>query len=1099
MDSSLPLSKQPARRGPVTLLVDSCWVLIKWVFVLGLVCAVGGGYFYYQRLGEKIRSTFEQKFAEHYPDLVVKVGSARLKEGGGIIVRDLSIQDPRLAAPWNELISIDEIFLQCATEVPDLLRGEIDVKQIILRRLVVRQIVLADGTVSTANLLPLPKLSDRPPPVDIVDGTIYLCSGNETSSQECTLHEIQLTLVPRPGLSGNESVPLAPSTEDSQHAMDVRGHLSSEHFQNLEVEGLLYPGMKGFVFHGSIDDLLVTDRLLSLLPLDLARRLDSIGSLTGRAQIAYTISREEGQGGSALQFDVTGQLSQGRIVSSRWGYPIDNIEATFRCSNTGLRIDSMTARSGQATLQLTLQSDLQTPSRWSIDGEVQGLSLDSRLASSLPESIASVWPRFQPSGTIDAHFRITGLGENFEPEITADLRGVSFTYHRFPYRLEGATGTMRFAEGTIDVDLNAMAGSQSVQIEGEIHDPTDRAYGQIEFQTAGPLPVDDRLVAALNLKGQQVIRSFAARGMITASGRFVRDPEPGTPMRRHIMIGIDRCSLRYDRFAYPIDNVQGTIEIRDGWWQFRDFRGRNDSATITCQGDWTPLEEGGGLLALDIVATDVPLEDELRDALPGEMQRLWLDLRPRGTLDHLHVGLSYSSASHDLDLDVRGQKWPALQRIEGRSISIEPACFPYAMNDLTGSFHFFDGRLELEEIRASHGPVQMATAGLWESLAEGGWQFTLSPFSVDRIVPDREVLAALPPQLGAALENLGVSEPMNVAGSIEFTKGRDPAGPINASWELGFDVEDARIECAIPVEHLFGHVTLRGQQIDGNLYCRGELDVDSLILHDIQFTEVQGPFWIDNEKVLLGSWANVPSEGTVPRQVVARAVGGAVTLDARFGLTDDQFVLRTSVSAADLPTIIRDLHATSGEIRGKAFASLDLQGSRQGVHTLRGTGQVRLRDADIYNLPLVLALLKIITANPLDDTAFTTSDIDFHLEGDHIYLDQIVLGGDALTLKGTGEMNFDRDVNLDFYTIVGRDGFAIPFIRPLLGHASRQFLEIHVTGPLDDPQVQHEILPGVTETLQQLFPEEIRRLGEGVLPLQPTGVFGGGNPFSRRE
>ena len=69
-------------------------------------------------------------------------------------------------------------------------------------------------------------------------------------------------------------------------------------------------------------------------------------------------------------------------------------------------------------------------------------------------------------------------------------------------------------------------------------------------------------------------------------------------------------------------------------------------------------------------------------------------------------------------------------------------------------------------------------------------------------------------------------------------------------------------------------------------------------------------------------------------------------------------------------------------------------------------------------------------------------------------------------------MSLDQQLSLDFYSIMGREQRWSPLVRPFLGEASRQFLQIHVNGTLSNPQTTQEVLPGINETLQQLFPEQ---------------------------
>ena len=116
-------------------------------------------------------------------------------------------------------------------------------------------------------------------------------------------------------------------------------------------------------------------------------------------------------------------------------------------------------------------------------------------------------------------------------------------------------------------------------------------------------------------------------------------------------------------------------------------------------------------------------------------------------------------------------------------------------------------------------------------------------------------------------------------------------------------------------------------------------------------------------------------------------------------------------------------------------------------------------------------LLNVLSLRPPDTTAFTSSDVDFRLQGEQIYLDRVDFFGDAISLKGKGWMDLNRQVNLDFYALVGRQEFQLPVIRMLLAEASKNILLIQVVGDVDNPQVIKKPLPELDDTLQRLFPE----------------------------
>jgi hypothetical protein len=129
-----------------------------------------------------------------------------------------------------------------------------------------------------------------------------------------------------------------------------------------------------------------------------------------------------------------------------------------------------------------------------------------------------------------------------------------------------------------------------------------------------------------------------------------------------------------------------------------------------------------------------------------------------------------------------------------------------------------------------------------------------------------------------------------------------------------------------------------------------------------------------------------------------------------------------------------------------------------------------LRDANIYELPVMFSLLKVLSLKEPDLTAFTTSDIDFRLRDRYVYFPRIDLNGDALSLQGRGYLSFDKQLGLRFHPKVGRGGIRVPIISDVVDGASSQILELYVDGTLDNPEVRREPFPGLKEAIENLQP-----------------------------
>jgi hypothetical protein len=357
----------------------------------------------------------------------------------------------------------------------------------------------------------------------------------------------------------------------------------------------------------------------------------------------------------------------------------------------------------------------------------------------------------------------------------------------------------------------------------------------------------------------------------------------------------------------------------------------------------------------------------------------------------------------------------------------------------------------------------------------------------DRIRLNRDLLTALPKEFGKAVERLTLHGDLSMQGSLAFSGTAAGGEPPSAAWDVVLDVQDASLQCGFPIEHLSGDVHLVGSNENGAFSSRGNLNVDSVMYHNIQLTGVTGPLLVDASGIVFGTEAEADVQGRAPQPLIAQTIGGQLSADIRIGFEPElPYRLQVRLERGDLTEFSQEMQLKSANIRGRANALLTLSGNRYGWPSWRGTGAVRLFEADIYEVPVMLALLKLLSIRQPDTTAFTSSEIDFRVQGEHVYLDRINFNGDAVSLKGSGEMDLERRINLKFYSLVGSGELNLPIVRAVVRQASKQLLLIHVTGTLDQPQLTRDPLPLLKDTLEQIFPETGG--GEVLSSLPPFGT-----------
>lgn len=1057
-------------------LIHVCWSTCKWTLLMGLVGVAVAVPYMYHRLDEEIRRRVETRIAEHYPHLAVRVRSARLVEGQGIEIRGLSISEPGASGPGAELAYLDEVFLFGDTNWRRLVRNELSISQFIIRRPTIRVTRRPDGSWSAARLLPLPRLSEEPPQGTVENGVVEISDPTKSAPSTFTIRDANFKFWPDDRPSPGEP------------RLRAKGHLNADHLRRLDViEASFDRAGRAWRMTGALEGMDVSPELARALPSEASRWLHRLGSLRGQVKARFAVGLDPAAEPHS-DFQVDGHLSRGRIDDPRLPDPLTDLKTAFHCDPRGFVIDGLTARSGQTTVALERASGGYGPhGPLKLSATAQRLALDPKLLGLLPASWRSEWDKFLPAGEIDVDLDLEYSNRSWRPRLVVKCQNVAFSYHKFPYRLERGTGRLELQDGLLSIELKAYSEAEELRLLGKFRNPGPNALGWLEVR-GNNLRLDEKLFQALSKEAtRDVVRALNARGTFNAHFRCWHGPEPETILHTHLTLGLNRCSIKYDHFPYPLDDIRGTITMHDGLWVFKDLEGSNDTGRVTCQGRLVP-RIGGSELALSFEADHVPLGGELRDALSPGAMRVWSELQPRGTIKKLLAILRYLPGQRKPSLWVQVE--PLFEPQTSQTASIEPRCFPYRWEKLRGTLTYQDGHVKLDGLRAEHGRTQFNGQGHCQIGADGHWRLRLEGLSVDRLRADHDLVRALSGRLKKAVTDLRPSGSINLHGAIELAGGSRPGEPITSSWDLNLDFQQGRVHCGVALTDLGGGISLIGS-FDGSRFdCYGELDLDSVTYKGFQFTQVRGPFWLDDAGAVFGPLADRQRRSQPERQISGRLYGGAVLGGCEISFTPTpSYNLNATLAGADLARWAQEAVAGHQQLGGQVWASIALHGQGRGLHNLSGRGNVRLRNADLYELPLMLALLKVLQGRLPDTTAFNTADVVFRIEGEHVYLDPINCQGDAVSLKGMGEMDLDRRIDLTFYALVGRGERSIPLLPELLGGASQQIMQIRVDGTLDDPVPHREVLPAVAQALQKFQ-------AEGAKPRrgQPGSVSGGRAP-----
>ena len=1040
-------------------LADLLWAIVRWAVPLTVAAAIALVAIGLEQLDNEVRRRVEAKLAEVFPTLEVDVESAELVEGKGILVRGVTLKTAGLSSAAAPLVQVDEALLDCSISLADLAAGEVPLRGVRLRRPVIHAVLLESGEWNLAQLQPHGRESQIVP-VTIEDAAIEI----HQRGQRTTLRDLEFRFDPDSPLPVDAGEAVVGAGERW-----VTMHVATEGdaFGSLQMAGRVRPTDLAFEVTGTATAVALTEQLWSLLPVawverlpaDAAAAVDIAQAVRGQVSVAFRAAGSL-QDPPRIEVSADGGVRAGRLEHESLPFPLADITARFHLDRQGASCEAFSARAGATSFRGSGElKGWDASADFDVLLEADRLHVGHHWEPLLPEAVAVHYRKLLPAGEVDVRAHVVRRDAEIHPNLSVRCRNLSLRHYRFPYRLDRTVGTVVLAEDRLTMHLTGQAGGHAVHINGSFTSPGPDARGLVEVRGDG-MRLDDALIAAMPRRSADIVRSLHASGTFDFAFRHQLSPDLPGGHSNQLGIRLTDCHLAYALFPYPLSQVTGQVHMQDGHWTIRNCVGRNDTGTVTCSGELVPRPGDDGELTLTFTGSQVVLENELRDALPRGMQRIWDDLTPRGAID-LTAEVRHQVRARTTSVELQADP-------HGETVSIEPAWFPYRIEKLGGHIDWHDGVLTFRDVRGAHNRTAVAAAGTCRFTPDGGWHVSFERLAAERFRVDHDLLQALPAGLHDAIAAVRPQGLLSLDGSLDVysTRGAGQAanGPAAAAWDMRLDMEQGGLDAGFQVSNVHGGMRLAGRS-DGTLWeASGELLIDSAMWRGLQVRQIQGPLVIDPQGVRFGSFA--AQAGQPARRLTARLADGSLAVDGGVA-SDGGFRVMVGLEGASLERLVADLTGASTAYRGALEGTLELAGFRSARHSLTGRGHMRLQDADLYELPLIVALLKVLRVKAPDRTAFQSSVADFRIEGPHVYLDSVELAGDAVSLVGNGEVDFDSSVHLTFRSIMGDSQSQLPVMKRMLGGASGQFMLIHVDGTLADPEMTSEAFPTLNALVQQ--------------------------------
>lgn len=1091
----------------------SGWSMIKTiVFVLAIACA---GWLLFQRtvqnqLSRKVQDRVDRLLVGTNIDATIR--HASFVEGQGLELRNVSFgtsTDGSTAtsrASEDSVIEIYEAFVRSPVCLTQLVAGEMPIRSIEIRRARMNLMKDADGTWNIEALIhALQKLKpsgESTIPIILRDCQIELVDQSDAN------HQRQIRI-------SNLMLSVMPIDHQGRQLTQVNGQFSCSEVSDVHFTAWIDATNGTWKANLNARDLRLHRDSLMLLPEDVAAQLKPLRRLGGRVSLTGSVSGDTDLTNTpAIQ--LSGHCKDISVSDSRLPWTIDDTNFQFQLTNEGFSIDSASGDIGKGRFEGNYgQTGWKNRTGWYANGEVIDYRhrSDRRLEQIFPTYCTKFCRDFKPVGTCDIRFNMKHDDGKLDRVIKAQLKDMAFTFIGLPYQINHCAGIVNIVDSDCQFQVRATEGQQPIDIRGKVNNMSKGATFTCDIAVPSALPINEKMFNAIEELPtlSRVIAAFNPVGQAGGTGRLERRVAYG-PVHKSFDVQLKNIDIRHDSFPYPIRQVTGLIQTRDDQYEFSNLQGINGDGRVTCDGSWNPRD---GLNA-DLVCSEVPLDDQLRVALKPSLREIWHGFRPRGSIDRVFVKMRLPIDQEECDVAIEAHLPKRDQVADIGAVSIQPTWFPYEIQDLTGVIKIGDGRVSLSQIEGHHDRSWLKCNGDGK-YSDEAWFIRLKDMLVLSLSVDDDLIDAVPTSLAPQVRNLQYEGKVNAQGEMTLA-GRyvkpdgannqlNPAAAQNLdnstfslAWNVQLDMTGARMMVGVPIKNVFGAVKLVGQY-DGQLAeCRGELDVDSMMIYDHQITAVSGPIWLDNDRAAAGLLAQKvtdasdqasPLQAEKTDSLTGTLHGGTVHLDAQINSGElGEFYVQSTLEEGKLEAVCREACPSMRDITGRTFAAVRLAGNCTGTHTYRGDGTMQLRDATIYELPPVLALFKQLRIGRSDRTAFDSSNVTFAISGETIELSRIELLGDAISLLGNGQLNMDRKIDMNFYSIMGRNRFNIPLVSDMVHAGSQQAMWIQVNGTMDDPKMTRTVLPQLNDSLRQLFQSSSATGPQRVADNRPYGPSG---------
>jgi hypothetical protein len=423
---------------------------------------------------------------------------------------------------------------------------------------------------------------------------------------------------------------------------------------------------------------------------------------------------------------------------------LTKVDGRFIFTQDGIQVDKLTGWVEKNSFQIDGHIDgyaADAPAELDVVGTDIFIPHTPEYANAMPRVVREIYEALHPEGSGRLWVKMVRQGAGTKPIVSGELVVLDgqINLNEFPYPLRNLTGKISFGpdpvHGTrldiVDIRAHGIKGgpneNNTVTINGLLS-PID-GDAEMNINVVGEHIFNEPAIrAALPREGRDALHSLDPSGKgdfptfkSNILANIHREPGPYKPFKITLTMDLEDGAGAFEGFPYPLEHMTGRVVIGDGYVRLEHCSAKKADASVTLDGG---LTFGRGIpLTPDIslTARNVPIDQTLMTAISPE-RREWIEkLGVSGKLDvDGNIFLRQVPTTGPV---VHAVTKPATQPTEVmvdlkmgvHDGALWPKDSTFAVSDLSGKLHLFDGRIDFDSFKGRRGGAAISASGsaLW--------------------------------------------------------------------------------------------------------------------------------------------------------------------------------------------------------------------------------------------------------------------------------------------------------------------------------------------------------------------------------------------------